>query len=88
MSKIQVKICMGTTCFVMGASNLQELIELIPEKYSDSVEVCGVPCLGLCSETKKYSGAPYVKVNDEVVAEATTEKVLKQIERILKNGQE
>ncbi len=83
--KFTVKICMGTTCFVMGASNLQELIELIPDKYEGEVEVLGVPCLGLCSEESQYSSAPYVNVGGEVVQSATVENVLETIERKLKN---
>lgn len=87
MSKIEVKICMGTTCFVMGASHLQELVEILPAKYPDTVEVSGVPCLSLCSDESKYTNAPYVKVNDEIISDATPEKVLKHIERLLENGQ-
>ena len=48
----------------MGASNLQELMDLIPAKYADKVEVAGVPCLGLCSSDWKSSKAPYVKIDD------------------------
>ena len=44
MNKIVVKICMGTTCFVMGASDLQELTDIIPEKYGDKVEVVASTC--------------------------------------------
>lgn len=85
MGKIDVKVCLGTTCFVMGSSNLQELIETVPSKYGDKVEVLGVPCLGLCSIDWEYSRAPYVKVDDDVVYEATVEKVLSAIERKLGN---
>lgn len=85
MGKINVKVCLGTTCFVMGSSNLQELIETVPDKYGDKVEVSGVPCLGLCSIDWEYSRAPYVKVDDDVVYEATVEKVLSAIERKLGN---
>ncbi len=88
MSKIEVKICMGTTCFVMGASHLQELVEILPAKYPDTVDVMGVPCLDLCSNESKYTNAPYVKINDEIISDATTEKVLKHIERLLEDGQE
>ena len=35
--KISVKVCLGTTCFVMGSANLQELIEVVPKKYGDKV---------------------------------------------------
>ena len=37
--KVSVKVCLGTTCFVMGSANLQELIELVPKKYGDRVDV-------------------------------------------------
>ena len=84
--KIQVQVCLGTTCFVMGSSNLQELIETVPSKFGDKVEVSGVPCLGLCSIEWEFSKAPYVKVDGEVVKEATVDKVLKVIERKLEDG--
>ena len=85
MEKINVKVCLGTTCFVMGSSNLQELIETVPAKYGEAVDVTGVPCLGLCSIDWEYSRAPYVKVDEDVVYEATVEKVLSAIERKLGN---
>ena len=76
--KISLKVYLGTTCFV------QELIETVPAKYGDKVEVSGVPCLGLCSIDWEFSKAPYVKVNDDVIKEATVEKVLKAIDEKLK----
>lgn len=85
MKKIDVKVCLGTTCFIMGSAHLQELIETVPQKYGSKVEVSGHPCLGLCSIDWEYSRAPYVKVDDEVVAEATVEKVINAIERKLDN---
>ena len=83
MAKVEVKVCLGTTCFVMGGNNLQELNDIIPQKYGDKVEVMGSNCLGLCSINWEYSKAPYVKVDDEVVTEATVEKVLEGIDRKL-----
>lgn len=81
---ISIKVCMGTTCFVKGSANIQSLMDIVPEKYGDKVEVMGVPCLQLCSIDWQSSKAPYVKVDDEVVKEATVEKVLEVIERHLK----
>ena len=80
MEKISVKVCLGTTCFVMGSANLQELIEIVPAKYGDKVEVSGVPCLGLCSVDWEFSKAPYVKVDNEIIKEASVEKVLAAID--------
>lgn len=85
MAKVEVKVCLGTTCFVMGGSNLQDLNEIIPQKYGDKVELSAANCLGLCSINWEYSKAPYVKVNDEVVSEATVEKVLEEIDKQLGN---
>lgn len=86
MEKISVKVCVGTTCFVMGGSNLQELNEIIPRRYGDKVEVAASNCLGLCSINWEYSKAPYVKVDDEVISEATVDKVLEAIDRKLKQN--
>ena len=83
MEKISVKVCVGTTCFVMGGANLQELNDVIPKKYGDKVEVMGSNCLGLCSINWENSKAPYVKVDDEIVSEATVERVLEAIDRKL-----
>ena len=85
MEKISVKVCLGTTCFVMGGSNLQELNDIIPKKYGDKVEIAGTNCLGLCSINWEYSKAPYVMVDEDVISEATVEKVLKAIDDKLGN---
>lgn len=83
MEKILVKVCTGTTCFVMGGANLQELHDIIPKKYGDKVELTASNCLDLCAINWEYSKAPYVKVNEEVVSEATAEKVIEEIDRQL-----
>ena len=83
MEKVVVKVCMGTTCFVMGGANLQELMEIIPRKYGDKVEISGSSCLNMCSIQWNYSKAPYVKVDEDVVMEATVEKVLEVIDKKL-----
>lgn len=75
MKKINVSVCLGTTCFVIGSSKLQNLEEYLPEYMTSFVEVKGVTCLNLCSNFK-YTKAPYVKVDDEIISEATIEKIL------------
>ena len=76
MSKIEVEICMGTTCFIMGGESLQELASILQRKYPDKVDTKGIVCHGLCNTDCQYSRAPYVKVDGEVISEATVEKVL------------
>ncbi len=81
MDKIKIKICSGTTCFVMGSSFLSDLYDIIPEKYGEKVIVEPSLCLGQCSRNDKHSKAPYVKINDEIISEATIEKVISAIEK-------
>ena len=83
-SKIKLELCFGTTCFVMGASKLQEIESIIPPQYKDKVEVTAHTCLDLCKNAT-YMKAPFVKIDGEIISEATVEKVLKAIERKL-NG--
>ncbi len=49
MEKIQVEICMGTTCFIMGGESLQELASILQRKYPDKVDTKGIVCHGLCN---------------------------------------
>ena len=83
MAKVTVKVCTGTTCFIMGGEDLHRLIEIIPQKYGDQVEITAVNCLGLCSLNWENPRAPYAKVNEEPVFEATVEKVLEEVDRQL-----
>lgn len=84
MNKITVKICSGTSCFVMGAAQIQALEFSPPEDIADKIEIIEVRCMNLCKDTKaKYNRGPFVMVNDEVVEEATFEKVVNKIREIL-----
>ena len=85
MEKISVQVCTGTTCFVMGGADLQNLCGIISGKYSDKVKVETKNCLGLCSAECGYAKAPYVKVDDDVISEATIEKILESINSKLDN---
>lgn len=83
MENINVKVCMGTSCFGFNASHLQELKELAEKKYKGIVHVEGSPCRRACSVNWENPKAPYVTVNAEVISEATVDKVIAEIERQL-----
>ena len=83
MENIEVYICSGTTCFVMGSSYLNELYEILPQKFGDKVVVKPSLCLGQCSKSDKHSKAPYVKVDGEIISEATVQKVIDFVEKRL-----
>jgi len=82
MKKIDLDICIGTTCFVMGANRLQEISEYLPVEWANLVEVRANTCLGLC-QNNEYSKAPYVKIDGEIMSNASVEKILVEIKRKL-----
>jgi len=84
-TKVNVSICTGTTCYAQGRAILNELLKTVPEKYGKTVKVAGTPCLEVCSIDWEHNKAPYVKINDEILQEATTEKVLAAIDKCLEN---
>ncbi|MBT3201034.1 MAG: (2Fe-2S) ferredoxin domain-containing protein [Phycisphaerales bacterium] len=78
MTNITVKICTGTTCYVMGASQLLSLPQLLPEGLASRVLVEGANCLDFC-KNGQHGKAPFVQVNNTVIPEATIEKVKEAI---------
>ncbi len=78
MAKIKVSICTGTTCYVMGASELLLLEEELPNDIKDKVDIEGVTCLELC-KNGSTSKAPYVMIAGEVHEDATLQSVIEKI---------
>ena len=78
MKRVDVEICFGTTCFVLGGSRLQELESLLGNDLKEKVNIIPQNCMGLCRDNK-YNQAPFVKVNGQVIDRATVEKVIEKI---------
>lgn len=79
MTHVKVTICTGTTCYVMGASELLTLEEHLPEDIRDHVEVVGAQCLNLCKEA--HTQMPVVLLNDEPLSQVTLLALLAEVER-------
>lgn len=87
MEKIQVKICAGTACFVMGAPQIQSLEFAAPEDLADKIEVTEVRCMNHCNQGK-YNKGPFVEVNGELIEGATFEKVVLKIRELIAKEEE
>ena len=83
MEKIQVKLCAGTACFVMGAPQIQALEFSAPEDIADKIEVTEVRCMNHCSQGQGYNKGPFVEINGEVMEEATFEKVVAKVRELI-----
>lgn len=83
MSKLTVKICTGTLCYVMGGAELQLLDEHLSPELLAKVDISGSPCLDCCNSNDSAK-APFVKVGDRVISGATITKVVEAIKEELK----
>jgi NADH:ubiquinone oxidoreductase subunit E len=88
MDKVRVKICAGTACFVMGAPQVQTLEFAAPEDLADKIEVVEVRCMNHCSQGKGYNKGPFVEVDNELIEEATFDKVVAKIREVIAKKEE
>ena len=80
MKKNKVTVCTGTTCFVMGGSELLLLEDELSPELKETTDVEGSTCLGFCKRPEYGSSqsdhAPFVTVNGAVLEQATVVKIL------------
>lgn len=89
MKKVKIEICVGTTCFVMGASAIQTLEFETPEDLIGKIEIIEARCMEYCKDHKDgHRQGPFVKINGEVMADATHDKVLNRVREIIKREEE
>lgn len=86
MSKIEVEICCGTACYLLGAARLIELGSNLPEDIRDCVAITPKSCLKEC-ENEHLGGAPYVRIDGELMAQATANKIEARIREIISSRQ-
>ncbi len=80
--KIVVRVCTGTTCFVMGAAELESIGSLLPPEVAAKTEIVGSHCLGYCKGSK-YNRAPCVEIDGAVVSRATLPDLVREIEKLV-----
>lgn len=78
MKEITVKICCGTTCYILGNFQLLSSLASLPTEMQQRVEVIGSACLGYCCQSD-VGRPPFVTVNDQLIIQATEEKILTAI---------
>jgi len=70
MQKLTVEICIGTSCHLLGAQDLIDAIEDLPENERHLIDLQGVTCLKSCGK------GPNVRINGVVVPNTTPEQLL------------
>lgn len=82
MNKVQLKLCMGTMCYVMGGGQLRSMVESLPPEMKENLDIVYSPCLGYCNEK---SEPPYVELNGRPIACVGTAGLMQLLKEELKN---
>ncbi|MFW5790333.1 MAG: NAD(P)H-dependent oxidoreductase subunit E [Bacillota bacterium] len=77
-NRIQVEICIGTPCFLMGGQSLIEELEWLPFKYRSKFIFKASHCIdNHCSQ------APVIKVKDKVFENVTPDRLKNILDQFL-----
>lgn len=82
MEKIKLEICCGTTCYILGASELIKIDSVMNPEWLEHVDINIIPCMGLCT-SEDLNGAPYVKINGEIISQASLKTVLDKLQEAI-----
>lgn len=84
---IDVIICAGTHCYLMGGAELQLFGEYLPPVYKDRIKLSGSPCLDLCNN-KEAGRPPFAMVNGRCIAQASNHALLEEVLKEIKKMEE
>lgn len=65
MKKVLVEICVGTACYVMGASELMLIEDYLTPEQKERVEIKGTTCLDVCQHSEQGK-APFVRIDGQI----------------------
>ena len=80
---MELKICMGTMCYVMGGAELRSVVDTLPDNISRTISVSYSPCLGMCD---KIGEPPYVELNGRIVGGVNKTTLIQIIKEELSNN--
>lgn len=79
--KIVIEVCTGTTCFLMGSSEIILIKDHLSPELQEMVEVKGSVCLDHCKNITDEK-APFVEINGKYISNASLPKVISYIEKL------
>lgn len=85
MEMVEVSVCLGTLCFIMGGSNFEVMADELPADLKGKVIVKGMNCPGYCN-SQEHGRPPFVKINGELMAEANVNKIIEFIRKEVNHG--
>ena len=80
--KINLKICVGTLCYVMGGAELKDAVESIPQDIAEHLNISYSPCLGNCEGQRP----PFIEINGKRIAGVSKTNLLQIIKEEIRNA--
>lgn len=81
MSKKVVEVCLGTSCHLLGASDLLEWLQNgLPQPFKERLDIRGVACLKHCHQ------GPCLRLDGRLITGASPENLLQELTRVLIAG--
>lgn len=78
---MKLTICMGSKCVMVGAMNILDQVEELKESMGyEDLTIETVVCMKYCK--KEEEQCPVVMFDDEVMTNATTERVMEKISQM------
>jgi hypothetical protein len=75
---LNVRICVGTYCYITGGSELVKVKDYLPEEIKEKVTFIGSACLG-CDKSSDTAKPPYAKVGNKMLVACTEEMLIDEI---------
>lgn len=82
MKKINLKICMGTMCYVMGGAELKEVLDNLSQDISSFLNISYTPCLGYCMGKEE---PPYIELNGRKIAGVSKTNLIQILKEEIRN---
>lgn len=74
MKKIKLEICQGTSCHLLGAQELLEALETLPDRRREAIDIQKVDCLKSCRQ------GPNIRIDGVTVSGLTADRLLGLLE--------
>jgi len=82
MEKVDLKICVGTMCYVMGGAELRATVESFPLNILEHLNVSYSPCLG-CGNDKQ--APPFIEINGKRIAGVSKNSLIQIVKEEIRN---
>ena len=84
--RIEVKICTGTTCYILGGSKYLRLSDNLNPEILAKVEIKGAPCMGYCHDKETKHKLPCITIDGTTYHGLSLEEAVATINEAVTEG--